>query len=65
MTIGMFHENENETLVGKGGGVRLLGQLSLLSLSSPRAEAKICCWLNLTLDQANLRIPLRFQWENR
>ena len=42
MTIGMFHENENETLVGKGGGgMRLLGQLSLLSLSSPRVKAKI------------------------
>ena len=36
------HENENEILVGKGGGGgRLIFQLSLLSLSSPRAEAKI------------------------
>ena len=38
----MSHENENEKLVGKGGGGgRLLCQLSLLTLSSPRAEAKI------------------------
>ena len=39
----MSHENENEILVGKGwgGGGRLLCQLSLVTLSSPRAEAKI------------------------
>ena len=39
----MSHENENETLVGKGwgGGGRLICQLSRLTLSSPHAEAKI------------------------
>ena len=39
----MSHENENEILVGKGGGGRgrLLCQLSLLILSSSRVEAKI------------------------
>lgn len=38
----MSHENENEILVGRGGGGgRLLCQLSLVTLSSSRAEAKI------------------------
>ena len=39
----MSHENENEILVSKGGGGGggVIFQQTLLTLSSPRAEAKI------------------------
>ena len=42
---------------GGGGEERLLCLLSLLSLSSPRAEAKILLLTYMKLDQANLLIP--------